>query len=420
MIDQLEVRLRTFFESQGFNQATPIQEQIFGPILAKQDLLALSPTGTGKTLAYLLPILQSIKPDHSLQAVIFAPSQELAQQIFDLAETWCQQVEITCLNLVGGANMRRQIERLKSKPELVVATPGRFNELLKQSAKLKVHTVERIIYDEADYLFAPGQSIIQDLEMIEKRMMRDVHRVYCSASKSQALLDYLALKHPQLAFIEVDPKQTPNQTEHYYLLTANRDKITDLKRLAQVDDMQALVFFDQISSLERAATKLIYENQQVVMLHSQLTTQERAIALQAFRQAKATYLLTTDLAARGLDIEGIPYVIQFDPAKDLTTYQHRAGRTGRMGQEGCVVSLVNQQEAQNLLLLLGDSDFEIEERILFDRHLVKEKPQVEKKDPIKKTNSPVSKSVSRPAQPKKRKKNRHRLQKNIGKPKKKD
>ncbi|MCR8969500.1 DEAD/DEAH box helicase [Facklamia sp. 7083-14-GEN3] len=414
-------QLKKYWQEKNFSEATAIQKQVYPYIKDEESVVAISPTGTGKTLAYLLPILEKIEVNQQLQAIIFAPTQELAQQIFLVVDEWSRLLGITVTSIVGGANVKRQIEKLKNKPELIVATPGRFNELLKQTSKLKVHTVRWIIYDEADYLFSKGEQQIADIEMIEKRLMRDIKRYYFSATKSKDFLDYLQAKNYEFDRLEISMESANIQTEHVYLEVNNRQKTNMLKRLAQMEGMQAIVFFDQISDLERAAAKMIFENLSISVLHSQLTNQERQIALEQFRQQKTIYLLTTDLASRGLDIEGIPNVIHYHPARDVRTYYHRSGRTGRMGNEGCAISLVNQQEALNLKRMLDDSSIHLEERVLYDRQLLNERPEEEE---IRQSSKRITKRKSHSKKPKTavkaKKKNRKRNTKNIGKPRRKD
>ncbi|MGX7109209.1 DEAD/DEAH box helicase [Facklamia miroungae] len=414
-------QLKKYWNEKKFSEATPIQKQVYPFFKNKESVVAISPTGTGKTLAYLLPTLERLEPNHRLQAIIFAPTQELAQQIFLVADEWSQLVGITCMSIVGGANVKRQIEKLKNKPELIVATPGRFNELLKQTSKLKVHTVEWLVYDEADYLFSKGEQQITDINLIEKRLMKDIQRYFFSATKSEDFLNYLTEKSYEIEKLEVSMASANLKTDHIVMEVNNRQKTETLKRLAQIESMQAIVFFDQISDLERAAAKLIFERLPVSVLHSQLSNQERQIALEQFRQQKSVYLLTTDLASRGLDIEDVPYVIHYNAADNVRIYFHRSGRTGRMNKEGCVISIVNQQEGFNLRNMLKDSKILLEERVLYNRQLLSEKPAEEdKKHEIKKKPKKRPQAQKSKLTIKTKKKKRKRNTKNIGKPRKKD
>lgn len=422
MIEKLPLELREIWDKKEFKKSTLIQDRVFDFMLQQQPLIAISPTGTGKTLAYLLPLLTNIETNKQLQAIIFAPSQELAQQIFVVTDEWASEIGIKCQSLIGGANKKRQIERLKEKPEIVVATPGRMLELLKQTAKLKVHTVKTVVYDEADYLFADQSQTLREIEKIEDSLMRDIHRVYFSATKSADLEHYLHNRISNLTLVEVRSEEVDKQTKHYLIETSNREKVMQLRRLSQLEDMQAIVFFEQINELEMVAAKLMYEGIGVSVLHSQVSNTERQMALSVFEQKKTQYLLTTDLASRGLDLADVPYIIHFNRVQDQNTYLHRSGRTGRMGREGKVLSLVNQQEARDLLKILKNTPIDLETRIIYGRELVKEKPIIEtSREQIKTSNKKINKNhsvnSSKNRNPKK-KKQRHVSKKNIGKPRK--
>lgn len=375
MLEQFPQLIREHWHNRNFQAPTPIQEQVFTSWKENNHLLAISPTGTGKSLAYLLPILTSIQSGQGLQALVFAPSQELVQQISEVAKEWGALLDINCQALMGGANVRRQIDRLKEKPELIIASPGRFKELLNQSSKLKVHQVKWIVYDEADYLFqAEGQQgpVIHE---IERHLMRDVTYAWFSATCSLDLEEYLANRSQEITRLEVSQEESPLHIQHIMIECRDRQKVDRLVRLAQVGDMKAIIFFEQINELERVAAKLNYEGLPVSVLHSQISNSERQIGLQFFTQGKTQYLLTTDLASRGIDIEDVPYIIHFNRVREVNTYLHRSGRTGRMGKSGYVISLVNQQEARDLQDLLKGHDIHLEFRYLYARQLVEQMPE---------------------------------------------
>lgn len=420
MIEKLPLTLQKRWQEKEFQIATQVQEEVIPELLANHSVLAISPTGTGKTLAYLLPILSLTQPNRQLQSLVFVPSQELARQIYEVAQEWGQGLGLTIQCLIGGANKRNQIQALKEKPEVIIATPGRFAELLKESAKLKVHQVQRVIYDEADYLFQADSQLDQDLALINHRLMRDVAKSYFSASYHQDLKDYLADQALDRRFELTQPVST---IQHIYLTCQNRRKVAMLKHLAFVEGMQAIVFFDQINDLEIAAAKLTYEGIPVVALHSQLSKIERQRALELFSQGQAIYLLTTDLAARGIDLPEIPYVIQYDRVSEADTYTHRAGRTGRMGRAGTVISLLNQQEVLDLKRILDGQAIDLNERFLYQSQLLTAKPENQTgsvaNKPAKKSSKRSSKkrNSQKNGQPVKKKlnKKRHAVQKNRGK-----
>ena len=410
---ELAPALAQEWQAAGYQQATAIQNLIMGPLAQGQSLVAISPTGSGKTLAYLLPVLGQLQAGQGLQALILAPSQELAKQIAGVAQTWGGHLDLKVQLVVGGANFKRQQEALKAKPEIIVATPGRFLELANQTRKLKVHQVRYLILDEADYLLQAEHE--GALHQIRKSLMRDVTVAWISATYGQPLVDLVA---------SGDQVSQSGQVDHVYVLTHDRQKVQQLKRLAQVADMQALVFFEQVHDLETVAAKLVFQGIKLAVMHGQLSKQERERAFRLVQQGKVTYLLTTDMAARGLDIPDLPYIIHYNRVDSLDTYVHRSGRTGRMGKSGTVLSLVNEQELRDLERLLAASPYQLSERITFKGQLVGpqeragqhnqeglERPKAKPKTVVK----PARKAKAAAATKPKKKKDRHRDSKNKGK-----
>ena len=418
---ELAPALAQEWQAAGYQQATAIQKLIMGPLAQGQSLVAISPTGSGKTLAYLLPVLGQLQAGQGLQALILAPSQELAKQIAGVAQTWGGHLDLKVQLVVGGANFKRQQEALKAKPEIIVATPGRFLELANQTRKLKVHQVRYLILDEADYLLQAEHE--GALHQIRKSLMRDVTVAWISATYGQPLVDLVASGLP-LYQVEKDQVSQSGQVNHVYVLTHDRQKVQQLKRLAQVADMQALVFFEQVHDLETVAAKLVFQGIKVAVMHGQLSKQERERAFRLVQQGKVTYMLTTDMAARGLDIPDLPYIIHYNRVDSLDTYVHRSGRTGRMGKSGTVLSLVNEQELRDLERLLAASPYQLSERITFKGQLVGPQERAGQQDqeglegPKAKPKTgakPARKAKAAVATKPKKKKDRHRDSKNKGK-----
>lgn len=407
-METLPQALQQLWQQKGFEAPTEIQTQIYEPLATRQSFVAISPTGTGKTLAYLLPLLSQLQPDGTLQALIIAPSQELVKQIGTVAQEWAKPLGLTVQLIVGGANFKRQQELLKDKPEVVVATVGRLNELADKSRKLKLHQVRSVIFDEADYLFDEANR--QAIDALQKRLMRDVQTVWISATYAPPLENIVASQ--QLPLYRVQSTTATQQTTHHYILTTNRQKQTTLKRLAQIQDMQAMVFFEQVNEAEEVSAKLLYQGIRVAILHGQLSKQERELAIRLFTRDEVTYLLTTDMAARGLDIPDVPFVIHYNRVTDANTYIHRSGRTGRMGKKGCVLSLVNEQEFRDVAQLLQTASIELSERVVHAAQLIEpaERPISDKK---------ITPKTKTPVQPlSQKKKQRQRDNKNKGKRKK--
>ncbi|SDI79443.1 DEAD/DEAH box helicase [Dolosicoccus paucivorans] len=388
MTQQLLKALEPIWKQQGYQAMTPIQEELYQPIKEGKNIVATSPTGTGKTLAYLCPLLEEIQPQKGLQLLIIAPSQELVSQLGDVVNLWATPLNLKGQILLGGANFKRQVDALKAKPEIIIATPGRLNELAEKSSKLKFHLVKTIVFDEADYLMNPEHR--QSMAKITKRLMRDVQKIWISATLNDTLRQ-IAQKEGEL----IQPEQTHHDLaiKHQYVLTPNRKKSDALRRLAHIDGMKGMVFFDQVHELEKTAAKLVHHGIPVAALHSDLSKQERELAMRLIHSGQVTFLLTTDVAARGLDIGDLPFIIHFNKPRTSDSYLHRSGRTGRSGKKGQVISLVNEQELKDLQDLLQPEGIALEAQALYEG-------QIEGADQVRR---------------KKKNKTKHKHRKNKGK-----
>ena len=420
----LKTPLKELWEQKAFPAPTAIQNRVFEPLNKGESFIAISPTGTGKTLAYLLPILNKLEANKELQALVIAPSQELAKQIGTVAEEWAKPLGIKTQIILGGANFKRQQDALKDKPEMIIATPGRLLELASKSNKVKLHQVKTVVFDEADYIWhRDNRQAALDLQ---KKLMRDTHYVWFSATVSDELRQMMMESEGAIQLLHSDTDHQTLNIEHHYLLTQNRQKLTQLKRLAQVEDMQALVFFEQVNELESVASRLIHDDIKVGLLHGQLNKLERQTALKLFAEKKLTYLLTTDVASRGIDIANVPFVIHYNRVSDANTYLHRSGRTGRMGEYGQVISLVNEQEHRDLENILSEKQIELTERFVYAAQFVDATERnmlanelFEDEDVVEVKRSkaaPARNTTSAPQQAvKAKKKNRKRDTKNKGK-----
>lgn len=320
----------------GMIQATPIQEACFAPIQAGQNLLAISPTGTGKTLAYLFPSLLKLKPKKSQQLLILAPNTELAGQIFEVTKDWAEPMGLTAQLFISGSSQKRQIERLKKGPEILIGTPGRIFELIKVK-KIKMMNVETIILDEFDQLL--GDSQYGFVQKIVNYVPRDHQMIYISAT-NQLSQDKLA---DQTQVIDLSDQKLET-ISHFYLSCDRRERLDILRKFANVPDFRGLVFFNSLSDLGAVEERLLYNQANVISLASDVNVKFRKVILEKFKNQELSLLLATDLVARGIDIQDLDWVINFDVPRDQEAYTHRSGRTGRMGKTGAVISLVTHPE----------------------------------------------------------------------------
>ncbi|MCY8907329.1 DEAD/DEAH box helicase [Bacillus atrophaeus] len=334
------------WETSGFTKPTAVQEQTAELIMEGKDVIAESPTGTGKTLAYALPVLERIQPEQKhAQAVILAPSRELVMQIFQVIQDWKLGSELRAASIIGGANVKKQVEKLKKHPHIIVGTPGRVSELIKMK-KLKMHEVKTIVLDEADQLILPEHR--ETMKQIIKTTLKDRQLLCFSATLKQETEQVLREMTQEPEVLKVERSQhDAGKVKHQYLVCDQRDKVKLLQKLSRLQGMQALVFVRDIGNLSVYAEKLAYHHVDLGILHSEAKKMERAKILAAFENGEFPLLLATDIAARGLDIENLPYVIHAD-IPDEDGYIHRSGRTGRAGKEGTVISLVTPMEESKL------------------------------------------------------------------------
>ena len=327
MKEQFPQSWKDQLETLGFDTFTEIQEQIFSPIYEGENVLGISPTGTGKTLAYLFPSLLKLKPKKAQQLLILAPNTELAGQIFDVTKQWAEPLGLQTQLFLSGSSQKRQIERLKKGPEILVGTPGRIFELIKLK-KIKMMNVETIILDEFDQLLSDSQ--YHFIDKISHYAPRDHQYVYMSAT---AKVDPDQLEENTL-------RVTVNGVSLDNMRVDKRDKVELLRKLAYVEDFRGLAFFNSLSDLGSAEEKLQYRGVEAVSLASDVNVKYRKVILERFKDHQLTLLLATDLVARGIDIEHLECVINYDIPRDVETYTHRAGRTGRMGREGYVITFI--------------------------------------------------------------------------------
>lgn len=351
----------------GYSEATPIQQQSYEPLMSGKDVVAQAPTGTGKTLAFALGHLERITTAKKSQWLILAPSQELVVQIADVIRPFLLTGQ-TMTTLGGGANIKRQLEKLKKKPNVLVGTPGRVAELIKQK-KLKMHEINYITIDEADVLLTEEHEATT--VFICQSANRDRQISLFSATTSDRLDEFFANVESveQVEVVAGDAKM-PDSITHVYIQSNPRDKVKTLYRLAQIEGMKAIVFVNTIGRLNTIYEKLNYDGLKISALHSDLSKIQRQESIRDFKKGETSLLLATDVAARGIDLPNLPAIIQFDLPKSLTQYVHRSGRTGRMGEQGAAISIVTDREARELKQMVKENGVEMHEKLVKFAHLI--------------------------------------------------
>jgi superfamily II DNA/RNA helicase len=344
---QLAPALIAALELQQITDPTPIQSAALPVLLAGRDAYLHAETGTGKTLAYLLPIFSRL--DTALaatQAVIIAPTHELALQIHrqscDLAQNagW----PVRSLLLIGGTSTERQIDKLKKKPQLVVGSPGRIAELIGKG-KLKAQHVRSIVIDEADRLLS--EESLLAVRAIIQAAPRTRQLIFASATLERDSTSIVTEIAPELVMLQAGAAAVNENIEHLYLLCEERDKTDELRKLLHaLEPERAIVFVHRNDIAGRIAAKLEHHKIPAADLNAALDKEDRKHAMDGFRKGDIRVLIASDIAARGLDIKGVTHIFNFDVPTLSKAYLHRVGRTGRAGAKGLAVTLMTEVEAR--------------------------------------------------------------------------
>lgn len=340
-------------EKERFTKPTFIQERLFPTIIKGQDAIGQSQTGTGKTLAYLLPLLQKIDvTKQDLQVIIVAPTRELARQVYDeykkITSFANQEEQISCKLIIGGTDRIREQEKLnQNQPQLIIGTPGRIKDYIEKQYLLP-YTSFSLVIDEADMMLDMG--FLEDVNFIAKSMPETSQILVFSATIPEALEPFLKKYMKQPKFIKVPKKETANQNvEHWAIHLRHRDPHSvTLAIMELLQPFLALVFTNTKAKANELYELASENGLNVAVLHGGLTPRERKRVMKEIRDLKYQYVIATDLAARGIDIKGVSHVISTQFPKDLTFYIHRSGRTGRGNYTGKCISLYDQFDARNL------------------------------------------------------------------------
>ena len=340
-------------ERMGFTDMTEVQEKAIPVMLAGQDVIAKAPTGTGKTCAFGIPIIERMDRSRKTpQAVILAPTRELAQQIAEDLEDLCHflpEVRIACV--YGGANMQKQIDQLKRGCQIVVATPGRLMDHM-QHRTIDVRAVENIVLDEADEMLDMG--FYKDVRKIIDAMKARKSLSMFSATISREVLDIGWLYQHNAAEVDVQPVQESSpKIAQYKLLTTGRDKLADLAQIIiSKDYKRVMVFCNTKYNTGMLANQLARLHFNVDCLHGDLSQAERNRIMQRFKAGEINVLVATDVAARGIDVSDVDAVINYDVPEENEHYTHRIGRTGRAKREGASYLFYTKDEQKRVDTLL--------------------------------------------------------------------
>ncbi|MCI7543254.1 MAG: DEAD/DEAH box helicase [Subdoligranulum sp.] len=380
--------IRRAVEAMGFTEMTEVQEKAIPLMMAGHDMIAKAPTGTGKTCAFGIPVIERIQKEKKVpQAVILAPTRELAQQIAAELQNLCQfmpEVRIACL--YGGANMQRQAEKLQKGCQIIVATPGRLMDHYKRRT-IDVSAVETVVLDEADEMLNMG--FYKDVRHIIDLMKNRKSLSMFSATISREVMDIGWLYQHDAAEVTVQPKlESMPKIAQYKLLTTNRDKLGDLAQLVIGEGYKrVMVFCNTKFTTATLCNQLARLNFSVDCLHGDLSQAERNRIMTRFREGQIAMLVATDVAARGIDVSDVDAVVNYDVPSENEHYTHRIGRTGRAKREGSSYLFYTKEEqrrVEDLLRLTGNTEDCLDVKFDFNHeHIVVQEKKTEDKFQIK-------------------------------------
>ena len=344
-------------EEQGYEHPMPVQEEVIPWLLERNedqgDLVALAQTGTGKTAAYGLPILQTSKSPlgQGPSALVLSPTRELCLQITDDLKGFAKYLpQKKILAVYGGANIEPQIRALKAGTDIVVATPGRLIDLMKRGAA-NLSEVSNIVLDEADEMLSMGFQ--EDIDNILEGIPEEHNTLLFSATMSREI-EQISKKYLHDAHeIQVGSRnEGAENVNHIYYLVHAKDKYLALKRIVDYyPRIYAIVFCRTRMETQEVADNLIRDGYNADALHGELSQQQRDLTMQKFRQHRTQLLVATDVAARGLDVDDLTHVINYGMPDDVENYTHRSGRTGRAGKKGTSICIIHLRERSKIRLV---------------------------------------------------------------------
>ena len=334
----------------GFNSPTPIQSKVIPHLMSSdQDLIASAQTGTGKTAAFGLPLLDLTNTKvTNVQTLILCPTRELCIQITNDLLSYSKYLKnINILSVYGGVKIEKQIKSLKKGPQIVVGTPGRTNDLIRRK-KLIIGNIDRLILDEADEMLSMGFK--EDLEAIIQQTPKKKQILLFSATMTQKVVGVTKkyMKNSlEIAVARVN--RAADNVEHIFYVVKPRDRYEVVKRIADMNpDIYGIVFCRTRRETKDIAIKLMNDHYNADTIHGDLSQSERDDVMRRFRKGQLQILVATDVAARGLDVEDLTHIINYNLPDDDEIYIHRSGRTGRAGKKGVSIAIINGRNMRKL------------------------------------------------------------------------
>lgn len=336
--------LTEVLNKQGIKVATPVQEKAIPAIFKGRDVIAKSQTGTGKTLAYLLPLVQRIQTERDeVQALILTPTRELSKQVFDVLKSLASVCGVDAADVIGGRTIENQIQKLKRNPHVIIGTPGRLLDHIRRRT-LNLSAVKMVILDEADQMLAAG--FREDIEALVDQTPKKRQFILLSATMTEDTVRLARKYMTNPERIDVAEKETASTVEQRIYETTKEHKLPLLIRhLKEMNPFMSVVFCNTKDEAHRLAERLAEETDIVVEeLHGDMSQGQRNQVIRRFEKMEIQVLVASDVAARGLDVEGITHVFNFGIPRNLEYYVHRIGRTGRAGTHGIAITYVTPED----------------------------------------------------------------------------
>ena len=375
----------------GYESPTPIQEKSIPAILKEKDILGCAQTGTGKTAAFAVPILQNIIEDkqdneRKLRALIVAPTRELAIQIGENFTAYSKYLDIKSTVIFGGVNQSSQVRKIKSGVDVLIATPGRLLDLSNQR-HVDLKNIKYFVLDEADRMLDMG--MIHDVKKIISKLPKDRQNLLFSATMPKEVMKLVnsILKNP--VKVEVQPvSSTVDVISQGVYFVAKKNKKSLLVHLLKDENIKSVIVFSRTKhGANKIAKDLNHVGIEAAAIHGNKTQNQRQVALNNLKEGNIRVLVATDIAARGIDIDELSHVINYDLPDVPETYVHRIGRTGRAGKEGVALTFCDEEERAMLISIekvIGKSIPVLSEE---EYKIVKIIPQAKKQDSSKNSNS---------------------------------
>lgn len=331
-------------KSINFTHPTLVQERVIPKVRRGENVVAMSETGSGKSHAFLLPIIESIDVDkHSTQSIILAPTRELASQLFQMTNELVGNYKDIKTNLfIGGTDFNKDVDKAKKSPQVIIGTPTRINELMKEGA-LKVRQTKTIVIDEADLMIDLG--FLTDVDILANALQEEAQFLVFSATIPEMLQQFLQKYIGNVETIIIDQPKNKASIKYSLVPVKGDDKMSKVKELTKViNPYIGIIFANSKARADDLYDYLRKENMNVGIFHGGLKPRERTKEIKNIRELKYEWVIASDLAARGLDIDGASHVINFDIPKDIEFFTHRVGRVGRGQYEGVAITIYTPEE----------------------------------------------------------------------------